>query len=69
MNTECCKNCKYRAELIMWEEQNGRYLPNYNKPLVCCTALVFLEGGNTVYGHTDVTHNGMCELFVARGEK
>lgn len=66
MDKECCRNCEYRAKLIMWEECDGRYLPNYNRPLVCCTALV---DEDVVYGHTDATHNGMCEMFTMRGEE
>lgn len=67
---ERCSNCVFRARLIMWEEKDGHYFPNYNRPLTCCTALVNLDdGSNTVYGHTKTNYDGMCEMFVMRGEE
>ena len=54
----------------MWEEREKNYRPNYDRPLICCTALVRLDdGSNTVYGHTDTSQNGLCEMFTMRGEE
>lgn len=62
---ECCKNCRHLGELIMWElNSEGRYLPNYDKPLECC--MVFASEG-TIYGHTMPTdESDMCEMFTPK---
>lgn len=57
---ECCNNCRYQSELILWErDKENRYLPNYDHKLTCCIAFT-LE--SRVYGHTE-EHNGQCEMF------
>lgn len=71
-----CSECKYQATLILWE--NGynlqtkeiKYLPNYDRPLKCCTLFasdgIFQE--HQVFGHTDPNHDGGCEGFIPRIE-
>ena len=63
-----CGNCLFQSELIMWENRkDGNYLPNYDKRLTCCTALVRLpDGSNVVYGHTDPHDYGFCEMWKER---
>ena len=62
--SDSCMNCKHLKRLIMWCYNNkGRYLPNYDRPLQCCTALADEKDG-TVYGHTEpVSENNLCEMW------
>lgn len=62
---ERCKYCAFRTKLIMWErDKNGRYLPNYDNPLTCCTAI---EG--VVFGDTEPNDNGFCECFIDKEQE
>ena len=65
MEDESCKTCACRTELIMWEDdEKGRYLPNYDNPLWCCTAIP-----GVVFGHTDPSHNSLCECDIHKVEE
>ena len=76
---KCCNNCLFQSRLIMWErgcdkDFPDRYLPNYDKPMTCCTAMVRMsDGSNTVYGHSEPAEDdyGICEMWMSteRGEK
>ena len=64
-----CQNCAHLKRLVEWDYNNnmGKYLPNYHDERECCVALIML-GENTVYGH-EKGHDGMCEMFEDMGEE
>lgn len=69
MKREGCQKCMHLRRLVEWDCNNDRkaYLPNYTNERECCVALI-LAGDNTVFGHVK-GHDGMCEMFVPRGEE
>jgi len=66
---ECCENCKFLRELILWNE-GGKNLPNYSDISHCCIVWVYKDYEKLLCGNDlgrvhqiNMPQLEMCELF------